>query len=130
MVFNWLTLAILVFLAGGVVLAVGPLLLGVAFAPRSKGGALALPYECGMPPLGSAWVKFGINYYFYALIFLAFDVDVLYLFPVAVYYPMTKQIAAFVEVALFIAVLGAAVLYFWRKGVFSWPRRITISSTQ
>jgi len=126
MVFTWLNLAILIALAGGLVLAAGPLLLALVISPRSKGRALKEPYECGMPPHGSSWIRFGINYYFYALVFLAFDVDVLYLFPVAVYYPSSEGFVAFVEVALFLAVLALAVLYFWRKGVFSWPRRIKV----
>jgi len=128
MVFTWMNLAILIFLAGGLVFAAGPLLLGVLFGPRSRGAALHAPYECGMPPHGSSWVRFGINYYFYALIFLAFDVDVLYLFPVAVHYPSSGEFVTFLEVALFLSVLGLAVLYFWRKGVFTWPRRIKLSS--
>ena len=128
MVFNWLSLAILIFLAGGLVLAGGPLALGVVFGPRSKGAALNLPYECGMNPHGSSRIKFGINYYFYALIFLAFDVDVLYLFPVSAYYPFTTELIYFLEVALFLLVLGLAVVYFWCKGVFTWPRRIDLSS--
>jgi len=126
MIFSWLNVAILLALAGGLVLAAGPLLLALVISPRSKGRALKEPYECGMPPHGSSWIRFGINYYFYALIFLAFDVDVLYLFPVAVHYPSSKGFVAFVEVALFLAVLALAVLYFWRKGVFSWPRRIKV----
>ena len=128
MVFDWFSIAILVFLAGGLVLAGGPLLLGVLFGPRSRGAALNDPYECGINPHGSSWIRFGINYYFYALIFLAFDVDVLYLFPVSAFYPSSKGLIAFLEVALFLSMLGLAVLYFWRKGVFTWPRRITLSS--
>lgn len=126
MVLDWLSIAILSALAGGLVLAGGPLLLALLIAPKSRGRALKDPYECGMEPHGSAWVRFGVNYYFYALIFLAFDVDVLYLFPVAVYYPSAEGLGAFFAVALFLAVLGLAVLYFWRKGVFSWPRRIRV----
>ncbi|MEW6442038.1 MAG: NADH-quinone oxidoreductase subunit A [bacterium] len=126
MVFTWLNLAILAALAGGLVLAAGPLLLALVISPRSKGQALKAPYECGMVPHGWSWIRFGINYYFYALIFLAFDVDVLYLFPVAVHYPESVGLAAFVKVAIFLAVLALAVLYFWRKGVFSWPRRIRV----
>jgi NADH-quinone oxidoreductase subunit A len=79
-----------------------------------------------MPPQGSAWRSFNINYYFYALIFLAFDVDVLYLFPVAVIYPRTVGWIPFVEILLFLSVLGAAILYFYKKGVFTWPRKIKV----
>jgi NADH:ubiquinone oxidoreductase subunit 3 (subunit A) len=86
-----------------------------------------LPYECGVRPLGDAWIRFGVNYYIYALIFLAFEVDVLYLLPVSVVYHQLTM-GAFVKVFLF--VLALAVLFFWAKGVFTWPRRIKISPRQ
>ena len=87
MQFDWLNLAIIVFLAAGTLLGAVPLVTASLLAPRSKAPDLGLPYECGITPHGPARVRFGINYYFYALLFLAFDVDVLYLFPVAAYYP-------------------------------------------
>ena len=66
-----------------------------------------------------------MNYYVYALLFLAFDVDVLYLFPVASVYRVTEGWLPFLEMIIFLAVLALAVLYFWAKGVFTWPRRIS-----
>jgi NADH:ubiquinone oxidoreductase subunit 3 (subunit A) len=83
-----------------------------------------MPYECGMRPQGTSWIRFGPNYYIYALLFLAFDVDVLYLFPVATYYPEATGFISFLKVFLFLAMLGLAILYFWARGVFTWPRRI------
>jgi NADH:ubiquinone oxidoreductase subunit 3 (subunit A) len=124
MVFNWLHLAILSFLAVGFGFAAAALLAPLILAPTSKQGDIGLPYECGMRPLGSSWIRFGLTYYIYALLFLAFDVDVLYLFPVAAFYPDATGLAAFVKVFVFLAVLVLAVVYFWAKGVFTWPRRI------
>lgn len=83
-----------------------------------------MPYECGMRPQGSSWIRFGPNYYIYALLFLAFDVDVLYLFPVATYYPEASGLISFFKVFVFLAILVLAILYFWAKGVFTWPRQI------
>lgn len=122
--FSWLHLAIILFLLAGVVFAGVPLLASLLLAPKSKDKELLLPYECGLRPYGSAWVRFGINYYFYALLFLAFDVDVLYLFPVAVYYPFSEGFLPFIEILIFVFILSLAVIYFFKKGVFSWPRRI------
>ena len=85
--FSWLNLAIIVFLAAGTLFGAMPLIMATLLAPKSRAHDLGLPYECGITPHGSAHVRFGINYYFYALLFLAFDVDVLYLFPVAAFYP-------------------------------------------
>ena len=122
--FSWLSLAILLFLGAGVAFGAAPLIAACLLAPRSRGGDLGMPYECGMPPHGPARVRFGINYYFYALLFLAFDVDVLYLFPVAATYRESLGWSVFWEFLLFLGILGLAVVYFWRKGVFTWPRRV------
>ena len=124
MVFNWFHLGMIVLILVGVLFAVGALIVPRFLAPTARGGAMAMPYECGMPPQGSAWGSFNINYYFYALIFLAFDVDVLYLFPVALFYREAQGIAPFVEILIFVLVLFAAIFYFQRKGVFTWPGRI------
>ncbi|WP_027183298.1 NADH-quinone oxidoreductase subunit A [Desulfovibrio inopinatus] len=124
MVFSWLNVAILMFLLMGLAFAGGPLVGSILLAPKARGGAMGLPYECGMPPHGPSWIRFGISYYFYALIFLAFDVDVLYLFPVATWYPRSAGFFPFVEILIFVGVLFLAILYFLKKGVFTWPRKI------
>mgnify|MGYP003613368495 FL=1 len=89
--------------------------------------AMGESYECGVPTHGNSWIKFGINYYFYALIFLAFEVDILYLFPVAAAYATPQGLAGTVKLLVFLAVLAAAIVYFMRKGVFTWPRKIHIA---
>jgi NADH-quinone oxidoreductase subunit A len=126
MVFTWLNLGILLFLAGGLSFAAGPLLAAVVLAPKARGEHIGRTYECGLPTHGATWVNFGVNYYFYALIFLAFDVDVLYLFPVATRFIHTTGWLPVLELLIFVAVLFAAILYFFRKGVFTWPRKIKV----
>lgn len=126
MQFDLLNLAVIVFLIMGVVFGGAPLLGSLLLAPKAKGGDMAMPYECGVTPHGGARVRWGINYYFYALLFLAFDVDVLYLFPVAAAYPHSQGWTIFWELVIFVGVLALAVVYFWRKGVFTWPRRISL----
>jgi NADH-quinone oxidoreductase subunit A len=123
--FSWLNLAIIVFLAAGTLFGAMPLIMATLLAPKSRAYDLGLPYECGITPHGSAHVRFGINYYFYALLFLAFDVDVLYLFPVAAFYPHSPGWTVFWELLIFVGVLALAVVYFWCKGVFTWPRKVT-----
>jgi NADH-quinone oxidoreductase subunit A len=125
MQFSWFNLAVILFLGAGVLFGLAPLIGATLLAPRSKGGDIGLPYECGITPHGPARVRFGINYYFYALLFLAFDVDVLYLFPVAAVYPGSPGWAVFWELVVFLGILALAVVYFWRKGVFTWPRKVT-----
>ncbi|WP_029459843.1 NADH-quinone oxidoreductase subunit A [Solidesulfovibrio alcoholivorans] len=127
MVFTWLQAGILLFFLGGVLFGAGPLLGSLFLAPKAHGGAMGATYECGVPTHGRTWVKFGINYYFYALIFLAFEVDILYLFPIAALFAKPQGLEAAVKLLVFIAVLGAAIIYFMRKGVFTWPRRIQVA---
>jgi len=126
MVFNWLHLAIIIFLVGALLFALGPLILAALLGPKASGGDIGMPFECGMRPQGTAWTKFGITYYCYALIFLAFDVDVLYLFPVSAVYAQTDGWLPFVKVFIFLFILAASIIYFWAKGVFTWPRRIKL----
>ena len=77
-----------------------------------------------MEPIGPAWIRFGIVFYLYALIFLAFDVDVLFLFPVALAYNAEVYgIRDFVEVVIFVGILSLAIVYAWKKGVFKWEKK-------
>ena len=100
---SWLHIAIILFFVQGIIFfALVPFLLAYLLAPKSRAEELRMPYECGLTPYGSAWVKFGINYYFYALLFLAFDVDVLYLFPVATFYSQAPALVAFIKLCIFI----------------------------
>ena len=126
MVFDWFHLAIIVFLAAGAGVVFISLVPPLFLAPRTKGGGYELPYECGMVPYGNAWTRLGVTFYLYALLFLAFDVDVLYLFPAAVFYSQAIGWAAFWEVMVFIAVLAFACVFFYKKGVFQWPRKIKV----
>jgi NADH:ubiquinone oxidoreductase subunit 3 (subunit A) len=123
MVFSWLHLVIACFFLAGAAMAVVPLISSFLLAPRARGGDIGMPYDCGVRPLGDAWIRFGLNYYIYALLFLAFEVDVLYLLPVAVIYSRLG-LDAFFKVFVFLFILALAILYFWAKGVFTWPRRL------
>lgn len=109
----------------------GFLLLGVGFvvvntlipyiiSPRSLGSRTQDPYESGEVPIGSAWVQFDLNYYLYALIFIAFDVEAAFLFPVLVVYKEVMSLQVFIEVLIFLVILTFAILYAWKKGLFSW----------
>lgn len=126
MVVSWMHIALLIFLPAGILFGATPILASRLIAPRLTNTHLLEPYECGMAPYGSARVRWGINYFFYALIFLAFDVDVLYLFPAAMEFNAQAGWDLFFLVAAFIAGLLAAVAYFQRLGVFSWPRQIDV----
>ena len=117
---------VLVFLAVGFLAAAVPFAVSALVAPRSRWGQTLTTYECGMEPVGPAWIRYGVLYYLYALMFLAFDVDVLYLFPAAVAFKKVPGFAVALEVILFVAILSLAIAYAWRKGVFTWPRKIQV----
>jgi len=112
---------------GGLAFAIGPIILATILAPRGTRNVSNKSkqfIECGMAPIGEAWIRFGVVYYLYALMFLAFDVDVLFLFPVAMAYNHGFVIRDFVEILIFVGILSLAVIYAWRKGVFQWNRKV------
>jgi NADH-quinone oxidoreductase subunit A len=78
-------------------------------------------YECGENPVGSAWIQFNIRFYVFALIFIIFDVEAVFLLPWAVVY-RELGLLAFVEGLVFIAILVVALAYVWRKGDLEWVR--------
>jgi NADH-quinone oxidoreductase subunit A len=94
-------------------------------APRTKGQKTLQTYECGIEPYGSAWISYGITYYIYALIFIAFDVDILYLFPVALSYTKGERVYEFYTLLCFVLILAPAIIYAWGKGVFTWKRKLS-----
>jgi NADH-quinone oxidoreductase subunit A len=112
-----------IFLLVAVLFAVTPIMAAWLIGGRSEGLKRAETYESGMPTVGSAWVQFSVAYYIYALIFLAFDVDVLYLVPVALAYDKGFVVRDFIEIVIFIGMLSLAIVYAWRKGVFTWQKR-------
>ncbi len=124
---------LLAFCLGGLGFALGPIVLVHLISARrtrnyaNKTGQFI---ECGMDPIGDAWIRYSAVYYLYALVFVAFAVDVLYLVPVAlVYREDIKQffVRDFVEMFLFVGILSLVIVYAWKKGVFEWKRKMTKS---
>lgn len=76
-------------------------------------------YESGIDPLGQAWIQFNIRYYMFALIFVIFDVETVFLYPWAVAFHRLGLLA-FVEALIFIAILVIGLVYAWRKGALEW----------
>ncbi len=114
------------FCAGGLAFAFGPFVAVYLLAPRwtrttidKTGQAI----ECGMDPIGDAWIRYSAVYYLYALVFVAFAVDVLFLIPVALVYGRHFGLRDFVELNLFVGILSLVIVYAWKKGVFVWNRR-------
>ena len=111
---------VLGFLVIGIGFVVVGTILPLLISPRSRGARRNDPYESGEVPIGSAWVQFDVNYYLFALIFIAFDVEAAFLFPILVIFQEMPGIVALLEIVLFLGILSFAILYAWKKGLFSW----------
>ena len=120
-------LPVVIFTALAIALVALPLIIQHIVSPRhNKGGEKLSSYECGEVPEGSAWVKFNVRFYIIALIFLIFDVEVIFLFPWSVVF---KQLTidgygflAFIEMFIFVSILIVGFAYVWVKGDLDWVK--------
>jgi len=113
--------AILAFLVVAVGFLTVNLLLWKVLRPSRFSEEKLTTYECGENPVGSAWIQFNIRFYVFALIFIIFDVEAVFLLPWAVVFREMGMLA-FVEGLVFIAILVVALAYVWRKGDLEWVR--------
>ena len=128
---------IFLYLGVCVLIPVGALLASYLIGPRKKTAVKQMPYESGMDPIGAAQHKFDIKFYLIAILFLVFDVELLFLYPWAVIayrdggdqgWKAVFGALVFVEMLVFIATLAIAYIYAWRKGVFEWRLNRTTTS--
>jgi len=87
--------------------------------PTSKNAVKFEPYECGIETQGLTWIQFNVGYYLFAIIYLIFDVETVFIYPWAV---VMKQIGmrAFIEILIFFVILGLGLIYAWKKGALKW----------
>jgi len=117
----YLTLVLLA--AGALAFALAPL--GLAwlwarfFSPRKPGEDKNAIYECGLESKGDAWIKFKSQYYLYAIIFLIFDVETIFLLPFAVSFKGLSA-GAFIAMIVFLLLLVEGLVWAWQKGVLNW----------
>lgn len=107
------------FLVASVALGAVLLVLPRWLAPSRGSPLKGSPYECGERPIGEPWVRFRVGYYIFALAFVVFDVEAVFLYPWAV---VMRDLGLFglVEMAIFIGILVLGLAYAWRKGVLTW----------
>jgi NADH:ubiquinone oxidoreductase subunit 3 (subunit A) len=113
--------AIAIFVAVAIGFLVVNLLVWKIIRPSRYSEEKLTTYECGENPTGSAWIQFNIRFYVFALIFIVFDVEAVFLLPWAVVFRQLGPLA-FVEGLVFIAILLVALAYVWRKGDLEWVR--------
>jgi NADH-quinone oxidoreductase subunit A len=110
-----------VFIFAALIVGFGVVSLAVArlLRPRRPDAVKLLNYECGVEPIGSAWVQFPVGFYLVALVFIVFDALAVFLFPWALVLQVTG-LSAFWVMAAFVAILGLGWLYAYREGVLEW----------
>ena len=114
---NWMVVMLVA--AVGVAAMAALFTLSRLLAPQRPSEAKDIPYECGIPPAPFMWSQIQIRYYVFAILFLIFDVEAVFLFPWAVVFLKTIP-AVFYEMLIFIGILFFGVIYGWRKGVLQW----------
>ncbi len=119
---------VLVFMALGAGFVGVSLLIGRFLRPYNPQARKLSTYECGEPASGSAWVNFNMRFYIVALIFIIFEVEIAFVFPVAATFRRWVEggqgIFAFVEILLFVGILFLGLVYAWAKGDLEWVKKI------
>ena len=111
--------AVLVFALLTLVVGVGALFVSEILGPRRRDPEKTTIYECGVPLFDSAHQPFTIKFYLFAILFILFDIETVFLIPYAVLY-RGMGIVGLVEVLFFLAILGLGLFYCWRRGALEW----------
>ena len=111
--------SLIVLLLAGIGFAAGGIAVAKIFVKGSKNPQKGEAYECGIPSAGSPWNQFHVGYYLFALVFLIFDVELIFLYPWAV---VVREIgmAALIEIVVFLFILFMGFLYAHKKGALKW----------
>ncbi len=110
---------ILIFIILGVLCGVVPITLGTYLAPRRPNVQKNSPYECGFEAFGNARMKFDVRFYLIAILFIIFDLEMVFLFPWAVTFNKIGW-AGFYAMGVFLALLVVGFIYEWKKGALQW----------
>ena len=108
-----------VFLIISSVIPILAFLISGVLAPLSKEPEKLSSYESGIEPMGDAWVQFRIRYYMFALVFVVFDVETVFLYPWAMSFDVLG-VSVFIEAFIFVLILIIGLVYAWRKGALEW----------
>ena len=111
--------AILIYFAIAVFFAIFAIVASYLLGQRKPSAIKQAPYECGMPTVGSSFRRIPVKYYIIAMLFLLFDIEVVFLYPLAVVFQDFK-LAAFLSIVVFVVILVLAYIYVWKKGALEW----------
>ena len=115
--YNYIFVGLLLLVA--IVFAIAPVMIEGILAPRKRTLSKGDAYECGVKTYGETWVRFRIQYYIYAIMFVVFDIETVFLFPWGVSYAGLGPFALF-EMLVFVLILLVGLVYAWAKGVLKW----------
>jgi NADH-quinone oxidoreductase subunit A len=112
-------LPILVLIGIALAFAMGSVIMSRLVGQKKPSAVKLAPYECGMPPVGSARERVSVKFYIIAMLFIVFDIEAVFLYPWAVVFKRLG-LFGFVEMGVFIAILLVGYVYVWKKGALEW----------
>jgi NADH-quinone oxidoreductase subunit A len=113
-------LPVLVFAGLGIVVGGAFALLNGVIGPRRPNPIKSQPYECGLPSHITRTFRFGVSFYMVAMLFILFDIEVVFLYPVGVLVESAKSVFVLVEIGIFVALLLVALVFVWARGALDW----------
>ncbi len=111
--------ALIMLIIVGLVMVGAGMIISSILAPTSVNEQKKETYECGVPTQGESWLQFKVGYYLFAILFLIFDVETVFIFPWAVA-AKSVGIVAFYEILIFFIILGLGLIYAWKKNALRW----------
>lgn len=115
--YSYLFVCVLILVAAG--FAAAPLVISRCLRPRKPSITKQNTYECGLESKGDSWFQFKVQYYIFALIFVIFDLEIVFLIPWAVAFKRLG-LFAFIEMIIFLSILLVGLIWAWKKGVLEW----------
>ncbi len=113
-------LPVIVFVALGAIVGTAFTLLNKVLGPSRPSRVKSEPYECGLPSEVTRTFRFGISFYMVAMLFILFDIEVVFLYPVGVLLKASDSVFVLVEIVLFVWILLVGFIYVWRRGALNW----------
>ena len=113
-------LPVIVFVSLGVIVGSAFTVLNKFLGPRRPSKVKSEPYECGLPTEVSRTFRFGISFYMVAMLFILFDIEVVFLYPVGAILNASESVFVLVEILIFVGLLFAGLAYVWRRGALNW----------
>ena len=113
-------LPVIVFAGLGIAIGGALVSLNHLVGPKRPGKVKSEPYECGLPSEVSRTFRFGVSFYMVAMMFILFDIEVVFLYPVGVILQSADSVFVLAEILVFVALLLVALVYVWRRGALDW----------